>query len=59
MNDDVRILVNNGEDILGDLVDSACNKMENVVETDFGRFTKVESLQPKLIKYIRIWLIVT
>ncbi len=50
LNDDVRILVNNGEDILEDLVDSACNKMENVVETDFGRFTKVESLQPKFDK---------
>ena len=50
LNDDVRTLVNNGEDILEDLVDSACNKMENVVETDFGRFTKVESLQPKFYK---------
>ena len=50
LNDDVRALVNNGEDILEDLVDSACNKMENVVETDFGRFTKVESLQPKFDK---------
>lgn len=50
LNDDVRTLVNNGEDILGDLVDSACNKMENVVETDFKRFTKVESLQPKFDK---------
>lgn len=52
LNDDVRTLVNNGEDILEDLVDSACNKMENVVETDFGRFTKVESLQPKFDKII-------
>lgn len=50
LNDDVRTLVNNGEDILEDLVDSACNKMENVVETDFGRFTKVESLHPKFDK---------
>ena len=50
LNDDVRTLVNNGEDILEDLVDSACNKMENVVETDFGRFSKVESLQPKFDK---------
>lgn len=50
LNDDVRTLVNNGEDILEDLVDSACNKMENVVETDFGRFTKDESLQPKFDK---------
>ena len=50
LNDDVRTLVNNGEAILEDLVDSACNKMENVVETDFGRFTKVESLQPKFDK---------
>ena len=50
LNDDVRTLVNNGEDILEDLVDSACNKMENVVETDFGRFTKTESLQPKFDK---------
>lgn len=50
LNDDVITLVNNGEDILEDLVDSACNKMENVVETDFGRFTKVESLQPKFDK---------
>ena len=50
LNDDIRILVNNGEDILEDLVDSACNKMENVVETDFGRFTKVEALQPKFDK---------
>ena len=50
LNDDVRALVNNGEDILEDLVDSACNKMENVVETDFGRFTKTESLQPKFDK---------
>lgn len=50
LNDDVRTLVNNGEDFLEDLVDSACNKMENVVETDFGRFTKVESLQPKFDK---------
>lgn len=50
LNDDVRALVNNGEDILEDLVDSACNKMENVVETDFGRFTKVEALQPKFDK---------
>ena len=50
LNDDVRTLVNNGEGILEDLVDSACNKMENVVETDFGRFTKVESLQPKFDK---------
>lgn len=40
----------NGEDILEDLVDSACNKMENVVETDFGLFTKPESLQPKFDK---------
>ena len=50
LNDDVRTLVNNGEDILEDLVDSAFNKLENVVETDFGRFTKVESLQPKFDK---------
>ena len=50
LNDDVRTLVNNGEDILEDLVDSACNKMENVVETDFVRFTKVEALQPKFDK---------
>lgn len=50
LNDDVRTLVNNGEDILEDLVDFACNKMENVVETDFGRFTKVEALQPKFDK---------
>ena len=50
LNDDVRTLVNNGEDILEDLVDSACNKMEIVVETDFGRFTKVEALQPKFDK---------
>ena len=50
LNDDVRTLVNNGEYILEDLVDSACNKMENVVETDFKRFTKVESLQPKFDK---------
>ena len=50
LNDDIRILVNNGEDILEDLVDSACNKMENVVETDFGLFTKPESLQPKFDK---------
>lgn len=50
LNDDIRILVNNGEDILEDLVDSACNKMENVVETDFGRFTKPEALQPKFDK---------
>lgn len=50
LNDDVRTLVNNGEDILEDLVDSACNKMENVVETNFGRFTKVEALQPKFDK---------
>ena len=50
LNDDVRTLVNNGEEILEDLVDSACNKMENVVETDFGRFTKVEALQPKFDK---------
>ena len=50
LNDDVRTLVKNGEDTLEDLVDSACNKMENVVETDFGRFTKVESLQPKFDK---------
>lgn len=50
LNDDVRTLVNNGEDILEDLVDSACNKMENVVETGFKRFTKVESLQPKFDK---------
>lgn len=50
LNDDVRTLVNNGEDILEDLVDSACNKMANVVETDFKRFTKVESLQPKFDK---------
>ena len=50
LNDDVRTLVNNGEAILEDLVDSACNKMENVVETDFGRFTKVEALQPKFDK---------
>ena len=50
LNDDIRILVNDGEDILEDLVDSACNKMENVVETDFGRFTKVEALQPKFDK---------
>lgn len=50
LNDDVRTLVNNGEDILEDLVDSACNKMEKVVETDFGRFTKPEALQPKFDK---------
>ena len=50
LNDDVRTLVKNGEDTLEDLVDSACNKMENVVETDFKRFTKVESLQPKFDK---------
>ena len=50
LNDDVRTLVKNGEDTLEDLVDSAFNKMENVVETDFGRFSKVESLQPKLDK---------
>lgn len=50
LNDDVRTLVNNGEDILEDLVDSAFNKIENVVETDFGRFTKKESLQPKFDK---------
>ena len=50
LNDDVRTLVNNGEAILEDLVDSACNKMENVVETYFGRFTKVEALIPKFDK---------
>ena len=50
LNGDVRTLVKNGEDILEDLVDSACNKMENVVETDFGLFTKPESLQPKFDK---------
>lgn len=50
LTDDVRTLVKNGEDTLEDLVDSACNKMENVVETDFGRFTKTESLQPKFDK---------
>lgn len=50
LNDDVRTLVKNGEETLEDLVDSACNKMENVVETDFGRFTKTESLQPKFDK---------
>jgi len=50
LNGDVRTLVINGEDILEDLVDSACNKMENVVETDFGLFTKPESLQPKFDK---------
>lgn len=50
LNDDVRTLMNNGEDILEDLVDSAFNKLENVVETDFGRFSKVESLQPKFDK---------
>lgn len=50
LNGDVRTLVKNGEDILEDLVDSAFNKMENVVETDFGLFTKPESLQPKFDK---------
>lgn len=50
LGDDVRELVRKGEETLEDLIDSACNKMENVVETDFGRFTEVESLKPKFDK---------
>lgn len=50
LGDDVTELVRKGEETLEDLVDSACNKMENVVETDFKRFTKVESLEPKFSK---------
>ena len=50
LGDDVRTLVRKGEGTLEDLVDSACNKMENVVETDFKRFTNVESLAPKFNK---------
>lgn len=50
LGDDVRELVRKGEETLEDLIDSACNKMENVVETDFKRFTKVESLRPKFDK---------
>lgn len=52
LNDDVRNLVKKGEDTLEDLVDSACNKMENVVETDFKRLTSVESLTPKFDKIL-------
>lgn len=50
LGDNVTELVRKGEETLEDLVDSACNKMENVVETDFKRFTKVESLEPKFSK---------
>lgn len=50
LGDDVSELVRKGEETLEDLIDSACNKMENVVETDFKRFTKVESLEPKFNK---------
>lgn len=50
LGDDVRELVRKGEEILEDLIDSACDKMEHVVETDFKRFTKVESLEPKFNK---------
>lgn len=50
LGDNVRELVRKGEETLEDLIDSACNKMENVVETDFGRFTEVESLRPKIDK---------
>ena len=52
LNDDVRNLVKKGEDTLEDLVDTACNKMENVVETDFKRLTSVESLTPKFDKIL-------
>lgn len=52
LNDDVRNIVKKGEDILEDLVDSACNKMENVVETDFKRLTSVEKLTPKFDKIL-------
>lgn len=52
LNDDVRNLVKKGEDTLEDLVDSACNKMENVVETDFKRLTSVETLTPKFDKIL-------
>lgn len=50
LGDDVTELVRKGEETLEDLVDSACNKMEAVVETDFKRFTKVDSLEPKFNK---------
>ena len=50
LGDDVRVLVRKGEETLEDLVDSACTKMENVVETDFKLFTKAESLGPKFDK---------
>lgn len=52
LNDDVRNLVKKGEDTLEDLVDTACNKMDNVVETDFKRLTSVESLTPKFDKIL-------
>lgn len=50
LNDNVRELVRKGEDTLEDLVDSACSKMEHVVEADFRLCSKVESLQPKFNK---------
>lgn len=52
LNDDIRNLVKKGEDTLEDLVDSACNKMENVVETDFKRLASVETLTPKFDKIL-------
>ena len=52
LNDDVRNLVKKGEDTLEDLVDSACNKMENVVEADFKRLTSVETLTPMFDKIL-------
>lgn len=33
---------------LEDQVDSACNRMTSIIETDFGRFTSVDSITPKL-----------
>ena len=52
LNDDVQALVKNGEDTLEDLVDSACNKMETVVETEFGILTDASSLVPKFDKIL-------
>lgn len=52
LNEDVRELVRKGEVVLEDLVDSAFNKMENVVETDFKRLTNAESLRPKFDKIL-------
>ena len=45
---DLRDVVRKGKNELEDTTDAACRKMKSIIESDFGRFTSVDSIMPKL-----------